>query len=316
MPNLKRRLQITAAIALALALIFYLYPENLSAFALRIRAEKLAVIALLSICGGLSTLIFQSISGNRLLTPQLMGIDSIYRLLQASLILFLGAPLYSLLSPHSKFALTAIISMLVSSFFFIYLLERLRGDLFRLLLIGVIFSTFCRSLTSFISRLLDPVAFAVYQSTSFAQLSTAHVELISIAALPCLITCGLLWHYRHHLDILALGRESAINLGLPYLRCVMLAMLALSLLVAIATALVGPMLFFGLLASALTYRLFPTAQHAILIPAAALLSFCILLGGQLLFERALKMAGTLSIAVEFIGGLLFLALILSRAKRA
>lgn len=315
MPALHRRLWICAAIALLLALLFWLYPKNLSLFALQIRAEKLAVIALLSICGGVSTLVFQTLSGNRLLTPQLMGIDGIYRLLQASLILLVGAPLYTQLSPYAKFGLSAIISMLVSSFFFIYLLDRLRGDLFRLLLIGVIFSGFCRAMSGFIGRMLDPLAYAVYQSASFAQLSQARVELIGIAALPCLLSCAFLWKMRHELDVLALGRDSAINLGLPYLRCVMFAMLALSLLVAIATALVGPMLFFGLLASALTYRLIPCVQHGILIPAVALISFCILLGGQLIFERLLNMAGTLSIAVEFIGGLLFLVLILRKAKQ-
>ena len=39
-----------------------------------------------------------------------------------------------------------------------------------------------------------------------------------------------------------------------------------------------------------------------------------LVGGQTVFERGLGMAGTLSVVVEFAGGLLFLFLLLGRRR--
>lgn len=305
------RLMVAALAGLALSGLYVLWPtaNGLNAFILQLRAERVLLMFLLAVCGGVGTLVFQTLTGNRLLTPQLMGMEGIYRLLQAALIWLLGNQLYTQLPAYGKFAAATLLSVSVSTFFFIFLLKRLRGDLFRLLLIGLVFTVFCRALTEFISRLLDPLAYAVYQSATFAQISRADTALIGLATPMCAAVCAWLWRSRHTLDVLALGRETAIGLGVAYLPRISWGLMGVATLVAIATALVGPMLFFGLLACALAYRFFPTSQHAVLLPGVALTAYLILLGGQLIFERLLNMAGTLSIAVEFVGGLLFLLLI-------
>lgn len=315
-PNLPLRLLAAAAAGLLLSLLYVFWPtaHGLNAFILQLRGERLLLMFLLAVCGGVGTLIFQTITGNRLLTPQLMGMESLYRLLQALLIWLLGNQLYTQLPAGAQFAAATGVSVAVSTFFFVFVLKRLRGDLFRLLLIGLIFSVFCRALTEFISRLLDPLAYAVYQGATFAQISRADMALIGLAAPACALITALLWCSRHTLDVLALGRETAIGLGVAYLPAISLAMMGVATLVAIATALVGPMLFFGLLASALAYRFFPTPRHAVLLPGVALTAYAVLLGGQLIFERLLNMAGTLSMAVEFAGGLLFLLLIARRPQ--
>lgn len=303
--------------ALFLTALYLFFPTasgKLTAFILQLRAEKLLTMLLLAVSGGVATLIFQTLTGNRILTPSLMGMDGIYLLLQVALIASLGSANFGNLNPQLKFLATTAVTMGSATLLYVVLLQKLRGDLYRLLLIGVILSVFCRSLTGFISRLLDPTAYAIYQSVAFADISKTNHALLSISTVIIAVLAVLLWRGRHQLDIIALGRESAINLGVRYRLMLVSFLLATSLLVALATALVGPMLFFGLLASALTYRLFPTARHSILIPAIALVSYLILVSGQLTFERLLHFGGTLSMAVECLGGLLFLVLILAQKQ--
>lgn len=48
------------------------------------------------------------------------------------------------------------------------------------------------------------------------------------------------------------------------------------------------------------------------MPVAFLLGTIALIGGQLILEYGLKMTGTLSVVIEFIGGMFFIYLVLRR----
>jgi iron complex transport system permease protein len=50
-------------------------------------------------------------------------------------------------------------------------------------------------------------------------------------------------------------------------------------------------------------------RHALLLPAAALISGSILVAGQTVFERMLRLQSTLAVVIEFCGGLLFMFLL-------
>ena len=72
------------------------------------------------------------------------------------------------------------------------------------------------------------------------------------------------------LDVMSLGRENAINLGVDYDRMVMNMLILSSVLIATSTALVGPITFFGLIVANLSYQFFATYKHSILILGASL----------------------------------------------
>lgn len=82
--------------------------------------------------------------------------------------------------------------------------------------------------------------------------------------------------------------------------------------ITLAAALVGPVAFFGLLVASLAHLAARSAHHAHLIPAAAMIGAIILIAGQTVFERVLGQQATLSVVIEFAGGLLFLFLLLRR----
>ena len=150
---------------------------------------------------------------------------------------------------------------------------------------------------------------------SGASFNAVNVTLLNISAVLCATTLPLLWHWRHRFDVLALGRETAINLGLPYGRVMFVSFATIGLLVSVSTALVGPVTFFGLLVTHLAYRLLPGAGFWPTLVAATLLATIALVGGQAIFEHILSYQGTLSIVIDLLGGVVFLALLLKGARR-
>ena len=116
-------------------------------------------------------------------------------------------------------------------------------------------------------------------------------------------------------DVLNLGRANAINLGVNYHRSITSMLMMISVLVAISAALVGPVTFFGLLVASLAYSLVGTSRHKFVLPAAALLAIICLVGGQTILERVFEFDTALSIIIEFLGGIVFIMLVLRRMAR-
>jgi iron complex transport system permease protein len=88
-----------------------------------------------------------------------------------------------------------------------------------------------------------------------------------------------------------------------------------AVLVSVWTALVGPVLFFGLLVTNLAYQVVRTNRHAATVPAAVLLSIICLVGGLAVLQHGLGLDTTLSVVIEFIGGLVFIALLVRSVRR-
>ena len=63
-------------------------------YALSKRVPKLIAIVLTGGCIGFSTIIFQTITNNRILTPSVMGIDSLYVAVQTVIIFVFGYQVY------------------------------------------------------------------------------------------------------------------------------------------------------------------------------------------------------------------------------
>lgn len=281
---------------------------------LALRAEKLAALVIVGAAIATATVIFQTVTANRILTPAIMGFDALYVMLQTGLVFALGGFGYGLIPAEAKFAGEAAALMAAATLLFGALLRRNARDIPRLVLVGIIFGVLFRSLTSFLERMIDPSDFGVVQAASFARFGRAETELVWASGALCLCVLALCWSRRHALDIVALGRDHAVGLGVDYDREARIALLLVSALVAVSTAMVGPVAFFGLLVVSLAHALIRDPRHALMIPAAALIAVFVLVAGQTIFERALGLASTLSVVVEFLGGLVFLALVLGARR--
>lgn len=279
-------------------------------FILTLRATKLAGLVTVGAAVGVATVLFQTVAANRVLTPSIMGIDALYVLLQTLLVAGLGTTGFVSLDPSVKFLTETAAMIVLAGVLFSTVLGRGARDIPRMILTGVILGVLFRSISGFVARVLDPNAYAVVQSVSFASFATLDVALLVPGGALALAAVAAALRLAPRLDVLALGRTAAVSLGLRFEWMVLAALGLVAVLVSVSTALVGPVAFFGLLVAGLAHGLSPTDRHAVLLPAAGLIGALILVAGQTLFERALSQPATLSVVVEFAGGLFFLYLLL------
>lgn len=307
----RRRLALLAGLTVLAALAFMtVAPKGSWSFLIPFRAERLAALVLVGAAIGVSTVLFQTVAGNRILTPSIMGFDALYGLFQTGLVFMLGGVGYVTLDPQLKFLVETVAMVAVAVSLLTVLLGRGKHDLHRMLLVGVIFGVFFRSLSGFMQRIMDPNEFAVVQGASFATFSKVRGELLVVAAVLSVVALVLAWRKRHALDVVALGRPVAVGLGVDHDALCRLALVLVAVLVSVSTALVGPVAFFGLIVASLAHVVMRSPRHGHLLPAAALIGATILVVGQTVFERVLGLQATLSVVIEFAGGLLFLFLLL------
>lgn len=303
-------------LALACAALFLTLGARGSwSLVLSLRGRRLLALALIAFAVAVSTILFQTVTENRILTPSIMGFDALYVLVQTGLVFALGQGALVSLDPLARFAANVALMTGFSLLLFRWLFLKETESLHRLVLVGIVLGILFRSLSTFLQRVLDPNSFQVLQDTLFASFSRADTSLLGVSLVLAGAASLVLWRIGHRLDVLALGRSHAISLGLDHHRTVMTVLVCVSVLVAVSTALVGPVTFFGLLVASLARALVGDARHRFVLPAAALLAVVVLVGGQTILERVFRFDTALSIIVEFLGGLVFLVLVLRGAAR-
>ncbi|CAO3425793.1 hypothetical protein [Azospirillum doebereinerae] len=311
----ERRLWITVALA-ALSILAFMtigLRGNL-AFVLELRALKTLALAQVAVALAVATVLLQTVTGNRILTPSIMGLDALYLLGQTVLVFLLGGLGFAGIDPTIKFlgALLAMVGVAMAVFLPVL---RNRLSLYLMLLTGALLGILFRSLTALVARMIDPNDFAVLQGTSYANFAAVRGDLLGLATVLTLVGAAVAWRQRHLLDVLALGPAAAVGLGVDWRRSVTGFLLLVVVLVAASTALVGPVAFLGLLVVALAERLTGTQRHAVLMPAAACIGVTVLVGGQTILQHGFGGASTLGVIVEFLGGLVFLILLATGHKR-
>lgn len=299
------------AAAVVSVLFMTLHVRGSLAFAMELRSTQLLAILQVGVAVAVSTVLFQTITGNRILSPSIMGLDALYLFCQTALVFVLGGVGYAMLDRGWKFGGEIAAMMAMSLVLFLPLLRR-RSEMMLMILAGVVLGIMFRSLSSLMARLVDPNAFAVVQGASFARFGNVDPGLLALTLPLILGGCLFAWRARHVLDVLSLGRDAAVGLGVNWERWVTTLLLLVAALTACATALVGPLAFLGLLVVALAERLCQTRRHAVLLPAAAGMAILVLAGAQTLGRAGLGGGATVSVIVEFAGGLVFLALLFSR----
>lgn len=285
-------------------------------YALPRRGVKVLAMVITGCAIAYSTVIFQTITHNRILTPSIMGLDALYLLLQTVLIFFLGSDHITIVNKQVNFILSVVAMIIFALLLYRFLFSNSKGNqpIYFLLLIGIIVGTFFSSISTFLQVLIDPNEFSIVQDRMFASFNNVSTDLVWLALIITAIVFLIGWRSIHFLDVLSLGRETAINLGVPYESIVKKMLVISAVLIAISTALVGPITFFGLIVANLSYQFFKSYRHSILITGAMLMSIVALVGGQWVVERIFTFSTTLSVIINFIGGVYFIYLLLKESK--
>ncbi|MBA8841558.1 iron chelate uptake ABC transporter family permease subunit [Ochrobactrum sp. RH2CCR150] len=278
-------------------------------FILSFRGTKLAAMVLVAYSIAVSTVLFQTVTNNRILTPSIMGFDALYILIQTVIVFFFGAVHIDWIGPNMRFITETVVMVLFAGSLYYWLFSGAARSLHLVMLVGIICGVFFRSLSNLMQRMLDPDLFAVLQDRFFASFNTINADILTLSAIIVAAVSLYGWRLLHVFDVLALGREPAINLGVDHRRVVRLILLMVTVLVAVSTALVGPITFFGLLVANLAYMLAGTGKHRVVLPIAVLLAIICIVGGQTILERAFAFNTALSVIIEFLGGLVFIILL-------
>ncbi|MBJ7538337.1 iron chelate uptake ABC transporter family permease subunit [Marinomonas transparens] len=301
--------------ALAIVAFLTLNVRASWAFTLPFRGEKVIAIMLVGVAIAFSTVLFQTLTHNRILTPGIMGFDSLYALLQSFMLLLLGRIAFVQLNPQLKWLIEVMVMAGALCGLYYWLFLRQKRDLPVLILVGIVLGLLFRSLNSLIGRMMDPVEFDVLQDLMFANFNRIDGSLLAVAGFLMLLVSAWLWRQRYVLDVLQLGDAIAVNLGLNQRALTLKLIVAIAFLVSISTALVGPVTFFGILVANIAYAVSGSYQHRFVIPMASFLAIIALVGGQAILEYVLKFGSSLSIVVEFIGGVFFLGLVMRQGRR-
>ena len=274
---LMRLLLVALLLVLACAVFMVIGARHIRV--LPFRLPKLGALLCVGWASGVSTVIFQTIAGNRILTPSVLGLDSLYSLIQAVLLILFRASGMVALSDLTVFGLTMAV-MIGVALALMGLVLRGRRSVTTLVLLGIVLGTFLRSGTTFIQRLLDPNSYLVLQDRLFASFNTVNPRLLVISLVVTAIISLLAIRELRVLDVVSLGPDVATALGVDHRRLSRRVVAMVAVLVSVSTALVGPIMFLGLLVAHLAYWISGTNRHVVTVPMAALVAMFVLVAGQ------------------------------------
>ncbi|BAQ13070.1 iron ABC transporter permease [Clostridium botulinum] len=312
----RRRVVLLGVFSIALIILFIFTGISKGNYDYVLPRRILKVLAISLTAGSIafSSMIFQTIANNRILTPSVLGLDSLYMFIQTFVVFILGANNKAVMNSNFNFLISISLMVVFSMILYRFLFKREDKNIFFLLLTGLIFGTLFQSLAAFMQTIIDPNAFLVIQDKMFASFNKVNTDVLLISIIGILLVLAYVYDYVKVLDVMLLGREQAINLGVSYDKVVKKMLIVVSILVSISTALVGPITFLGLLSVNLTYEFINSYKHKYLIIGSVFISIIALVGGQFLVERFLNFGTTLSVIINFVGGIYFMYLLLKESK--
>ncbi|MES3712781.1 iron chelate uptake ABC transporter family permease subunit [Staphylococcus ureilyticus] len=310
----KSKLMILIAITLCVALIYLFIGIDFEIFRYQFisRFRKLVLMLLVGGAIAASVVIFQAITTNRLLTPSIMGLDAVYMFVKVLLVFVFGVQSAFVTNIYLSFA-TSLLVMVVFSLLLFQGIFRI-GDvsIYFILLIGVILGTFFRSITGFLELIINPEDFLAVQSSMFANFDSSNSKLVMLCGVILMILILITVIAIPYLDVLLLGKDQAINLGLSYKMVTRLLLILVAILVSISTSLVGPITFLGLLTVNLAHELMKTYEHKYILPATICLSWLSLFIAQSVVENLFEATTQVSIIIDLVGGTYFIYLLIKR----
>lgn len=283
-------------------------------YAMKIRTPKLIVMLITAFAIGGASIVFQSIINNTIVTPCLLGMNSLYTLIHTAVYFFAGATSVFVYNANASFAMDLVLMGITATVIYSYLFKKTKHNVLYVLLIGTVLTSFFSSIQNTLTRIMDPNEYDSLLSTLVASFSNINSEIIVFSIV---LLVALVFVFRKDLallDVLTLGKDQAINLGVDYDRSIRRLLLGVTLCIAVATAMVGPISFIGLIIANLSRQLLRTYRHTQLILGSAMFGMIVLIWGQLLVEHVFTYTIPVSVFISVGGGIYFLYLLLRNRR--
>ena len=307
-------LAVLVIVVCALYLLVNAYPEKpmLFRYILSRRIPTLIVMLIAAFSIGSASIIFQSIINNRIVTPCLLGMNSMYTLVHTAIVFTVGSGHVIATNSNLSFAVDLVVMVVTATFLYSYMFRKTGNNVLYVLLIGTVLSSFFGSIQSTMIRVMDPNEYDALLTTLVADFSNINAEVIVFSLVLLAALVMFLWEDLKLLDVITLGKAQAINLGVDYDRTVRRLLLGVVLCIAIATAMVGPISFLGLIIANLSRQMLRTHKHSHLIVGAALMGMLAIIAGQLISQHVFSYAVPISTFITIGGGIYFLYLLLTK----
>jgi iron complex transport system permease protein len=202
----------------------------------------------------------------------------------------------------------------VGTIIYSYLFKKTNHNILYVLLIGTVLSSFFSSIQSTMIRIMDPNEYDTLLTSLMASFSNINTEILLLSIIILAVIVFSLRKELALLDVITLGKDQAINLGVDYDKCIRKLLLGVTLCIAVATAMVGPVSFLGLIVANLSRQLLKTYRHSMLITATVLFGMITLVGGQLIVEHIFSYSVPVSVFITVGGGIYFLYLLLMQRR--
>lgn len=273
------------------------------------RLVRLGAMLIGGICIAWSAIAFQTLTNNRILTPAVMGYEAVYLLAQSLLVLLLGTQSLVLLGAGGNFALSVALMLAYSWVLHRWLFQDGHSNVYSLLLVGLVLTLVMGTFTQFVQFRTSPGEFSMLLGFTQASFNRAQPEQLLYAGVIVAGVCTAGLRTLPTLDVLALGREHAISLGVDYRRAVRLQLVLISTLVAVSTSLLGPTAFMGIFVANTAYALARSIRHHVTLPLGCAIAVAIFIAAQLAVEHVFNYRTTVGILVNLVCGAYFLALV-------
>lgn len=315
----RNKLLLMAALVMLCAAAYMLIEVDFSnpklfEYAMKIRTPKLIVMLITAFAIGGASIVFQSVIRNTIVTPCLLGMNALYTLIHTAVIFFLGSGSLIATNANLSFAVDVVLMGITATVIYSWIFKKTKHNVLYVLLVGTVLTSFFGSIQTTLTRVMDPNEYDNLLNTLVASFNNINSEIIVFCLVLLAAVVLVLRKELALLDVLTLGKEQAINLGVDYDRCIRRLLLGVTLCIAVATAMVGPISFLGLIIANLSRQLLKTYRHSQLILGSALFGMIVLVGGQLIVERVYAYAVPISVFITVGGGLYFLYLLLTRKK--
>ncbi|MCD8786462.1 iron chelate uptake ABC transporter family permease subunit [Staphylococcus gallinarum] len=310
----KNKLLILIALTVIVGVIYSIVGIDFDIFQYQFSSRLRKLILMILVGGAIaaSVVIFQAITTNRLLTPSIMGLDAVYMFVKVLLVFAFGVQSVLVTNLYLNFIITLVVMVVFSLLLFQGIFKIGDVSVYFILLVGVILGTFFKSITGFLELIINPEDYLAVQSAMFANFDASNSKLVTLCGIILIVLIIVTVLLIPYLDVLLLGRDQAINLGVSYKTLTRLLLILVAILVSISTALVGPITFLGLLTVNLAHEMMRTYEHKYILPATICISWLSLFIAQAVVENLFEATTQVSIIIDLIGGSYFIYLLIKR----
>lgn len=257
-----------------------------------IRFPRALAVLILGGALGLSGYLLQTFFHNPIAGPFVLGISSGAKMLVA--LVMIGFLKRGITVSSSTMIVSAFFGSMISMGFVLAMSKKIQG-MSMLVISGVMIGYICSAITELIVTFADDAEIVNLHNWSRGSFSGMTWENVSVMALVCLVTFGVVFFLSKPLDAYRLGEGYAQNMGVNIRTLRIWIVILSSMLSASIVAFAGPVSFVGIATPHIVKKMLGSAKPILMIPACILggsvfCLFCDLLARTMLSPTELSIS--------------------------